>query len=73
MRCGVKEAVLYAPEQDRALLASGGRFERIAAAIRGEKDVTLTLAGEPIRAAGGIVAASGDGHVSYHKTFDEIA
>ena len=70
---GVGEQVVMCPRQDRELLASEGRFERVAAAAAQACGAGITLSDETIEAAGGAVLASPDGKISYYNTFDEIA
>lgn len=70
---GVKEALLVVSPRDREYLLQGGRFDRLAGALRQSPGVEVRLSDETIHAAGGIVLRSIDGRVSYYNTFDEIA
>jgi vacuolar-type H+-ATPase subunit E/Vma4 len=70
---GASEVVIMAARPDRAFLASEGRFARIASVIRSETGTTIRLSEETVAAAGGIVATSADGRVSYQSTFDELS
>lgn len=69
---GGRIEILVSPS-DREVLDAEGRFDRLAAEAAGPDGVQLTLSDETIETAGGLVARTADGRVSFHNTFEEIA
>jgi vacuolar-type H+-ATPase subunit E/Vma4 len=70
---GAKEVVLAFSSRDREFMALEGRFQRLAESLGAALGVSVGLADETIEAAGGVVARTADGRISYYNTFDEIA
>lgn len=66
------EAVVIFSARDKEFLAAEGRFEEMAARVKKNIGVAISLSDETVD-AGGVIARSGDGSVCYYNTFEEIA
>ena len=70
---GSKDASLVFSAGDRDFLNRESRGERLLRSVGTSTGVWVSVSADTVRCAGGVIARSGDGRVSYYNTFEEIA